>query len=261
MSLPATPAPNVSVEVRDLRKSFHGKEVLKGISLQVPPGGIFVIMGPSGSGKSVLLKHIIGLLEPDSGEILIQGESIRSPDIRDRYRMAMVFQSGALLASLTVGENVGLYLEEHQLKPPGEIVAIVARKLEDVGLKGEEDRMPNELSGGMQKRVAIARALVVEPQLILLDEPTSELDPVMAVRVGQEILKLKSRTQATSIVVTHDRNLAFGIADRLAMMMEGRILFVGGPDEFDRNPDPRIQNFIHAELPRPNHSPRPQTRP
>ena len=261
MSLPATPAPNVSVEVRDLRKSFHGKEVLKGISLKVPPGGIFVIMGPSGSGKSVLLKHIIGLIEPDSGEILIQGESIRSPDIRDRYRMAMVFQSGALLASLTVGENVGLYLEEHQLKPPGEIMAIVARKLEDVGLKGEEDRMPNELSGGMQKRVAIARALVVEPQLILLDEPTSELDPLMAVRVGEEILKLKSRTQATSIVVTHDRALAFGIADRLAMIVEGQILFVGGPDEFDRNPDPRIQSFIHAELPRLNHSPRPPTRP
>ncbi len=148
-------------------------------------------MGPSGSGKSVLLKHIIGLLRPDAGEILIEGESIQNPAVRDNYRMAMVFQSAALLTSLTVGENVGLYLTEHQLKPPAEIEAIVARALEAVGLKGLEDRAPAELSGGMQKRVAIARALVVEPQLVLFDEPTSELDPLMAVTIGEEILQLE----------------------------------------------------------------------
>ncbi|MGD1084389.1 MAG: ATP-binding cassette domain-containing protein [Verrucomicrobiota bacterium] len=256
MSLPAAPAPqNVLVEVRDLHKSFHGQEVLKGITFKIAPGGIFVIMGPSGSGKSVLLKHIIGLMKPDSGQILIQGRSIDSPDLRDKFRMAMVFQSGALLTSLTVAENVGLYLSEHQLAPPDQIARVVASKLAAVGLEGVEDRMPNELSGGMQKRVAIARALVGDPQLILFDEPTGELDPLMAVTIGEEILKLKSRTQATSIVVTHDRSLAFGIADGMAMILEGRILFIGAPGELRRNPDPLIQHFLQAELPPLNPNP------
>jgi phospholipid/cholesterol/gamma-HCH transport system ATP-binding protein len=249
MNPPASSVPNVSVEVRDLHKSFHGQEVLKGVNLKIAPGEIFAIMGPSGSGKTVLLKQIIGLVKPDSGEILIQGESICTPDIRDKFRMAMVFQSAALLTSLNVGENVGIYLSEHRVCPAKEIARIVAEKLEAVGLKGLEERMPNELSGGMQKRVAFARALIVDPQLILFDEPTSELDPLMAVAIGEEILKLKSRTQATSIVVTHDRDLTFGIADRVAMMIDGEILFVGTPDELRRHPDARIQRFIHAELP------------
>ena len=249
MSADPKTCPNVFVEVRDLRKSFNGEEVLKGVSLRVEPGVIFVIMGPSGSGKSVLLKHMAGLIKPDSGQILFQGESMETPDIRNKFRMAMVFQSGALLGSLTVGENVGLYLSEHQLKPPAEIARIVAEKLEAVGLAGEENRMPNDLSGGMQKRVAIARALVVDPQLILFDEPTSELDPLMAFTVGQEILKLKQRSQATAIVVTHDRNLAFGIADGMAMIADGQILFAGAPEEMRRSPDARVQEFIHKELP------------
>ena len=178
MNAPANNHSGVSLQVRGLRKSFDGQEVLKGIDFEVRPGEIFVIMGPSGSGKSVLLKHLIGLEPPDAGEILINGESIESPEIADKYRLAMVFQSGALLNSLTVGENVGLYLTEHRLKPPEEIARIVAEKLEDVGLKGTEDKMPGDLSGGMKKRAAIARALVIEPQLILYDEPTSELDPL-----------------------------------------------------------------------------------
>ena len=135
----------------------------------------------------------------------------------------MVFQSGALLNSLTVGENVGLYLSEHRLKPPEEIARIVAEMLEDVGLKGTEDKMPNELSGGMKKRAAIARALVIEPQLILYDEPTSELDPLSSVVIGEEILHLKQRIHVTSLVVSHDRDLAFGVADRIAVINEGRI--------------------------------------
>jgi phospholipid/cholesterol/gamma-HCH transport system ATP-binding protein len=242
---------NVSVEVRDLHRSFGAIEVLRGISFTVNPGELFVIMGPSGAGKSVLLKHIIGLEIPDSGEILIEGESIQTRGVRDQYSMAMVFQSGALLNSLTVGENVGLYLTEHQLKPRNEIAAIVAQKLEAVGLKGLEERMPGELSGGMQKRVAIARALVVDPQLILFDEPTSELDPLMAVAVGREILKVNKNVHATSIVVSHDRDLAFAIADRIAMLQEGRILFIGTAEEVKGNPDPRIQQFIRAELSSP----------
>src|SRR6188508_1547474 len=153
------PASSVRVQIRNLRKSYDGVPVLKGINLEVEPGEFLVIMGPSGSGKSVLLKHIIGLETPDEGEILIDGQSVQSPETMDKYRMAMVFQSGALLNSLSVGENVGLYLSEHQLKPPAEIRRIVAEKLELVGLKGLEARSPGELSGGMKKRVAIARAL------------------------------------------------------------------------------------------------------
>jgi phospholipid/cholesterol/gamma-HCH transport system ATP-binding protein len=239
---------NAGVEVLDLHKSFGPNEVLKGVSFQVKPGELFVIMGPSGSGKSVLLKHVIGLLKPDSGQILIDGKSIQDPAVRGQYRMAMVFQSSALLTSLTVGENVGLYLTEHQLKPPAEIAAIVSANLQAVGLQGLEDRMPNELSGGMQKRVAIARALVVEPQLILFDEPTSELDPIMAVTIGQEIFQLNKRTHATVLVVSHDRDLAFSIADRIAILSEGRIIFIGSPAEVRRNHDPRIQEFVHAEI-------------
>jgi len=247
---PASPQ-NVSVQVRDLRKSFNGVEVLKGISFDVKPGEIFVIMGPSGSGKSVLLKHIIGLERPDSGEIHIDGESVHADGVLSKYRLAMVFQSSALLKSLTVGENVGLYLSEHRLKPPAEIRRIVAEALTTVGLAGQEARIPTELSGGMQKRVAIARALVIEPHLVLFDEPTSELDPLMSVTIGEEILKLRERTHATEIVVTHDRDLAFGVADRLAMVRDGRILVIGTPAEVKRFPDPELQRFLHAEMTAP----------
>ena len=238
----------VSLQVRGLRKSFDGQEVLKGLDFEVAPGEIFVIMGPSGSGKSVLLKQLIGLDPPDAGEILINGESIQSPEVASKYRLALVFQSGALFNSLTVGENVGLYLSEHRLKPPEEIARIVAEKLEAVGLKGVEDKMPSELSGGMKKRVAIARALVIEPQLILYDEPTSELDPLSSVVIGEEILRLQRRIQVTSLVVSHDRDLAFGVADRIAVINEGRILIIGTPDEVKRFNDPLVQNFLNADF-------------
>src|SRR5882672_9203111 len=184
-------ASGVGLVVRGLRKKFGDQEVLKGVDFEAKPGEIFVIMGPSGSGKTVLLKHLIGLEEPDDGEILIEGQPVQSPEVMAKYRMAMVFQSGALLNSLTVGENVGLYLAEHRLKPPEEIARIVSENLESVGLKGTENRMPSDLSGGMKKRVAIARALVVEPQLILYDEPTSELDPVMSATLTEIIATLR----------------------------------------------------------------------
>jgi len=238
----------VSVQVRGLRKSFNGQEVLKGLDFEVKSGEVFVIMGPSGSGKSVLLKHIIGLEMPDAGEILIEGEPIQGAEVMNKYRLAMVFQSGALLNSLTVGENVGLYLTEHRLKPPEEIGRIVAEKLEVVDLKGAQDKMPNELSGGMKKRVAIARALVIEPQLILYDEPTSELDPLSAVVIAEEILRLKERIHVTSLVVSHDRDLAFGVADRIAVINDGRILAIGTPEDVKRKPDPLIQKFLNAEM-------------
>ena len=254
MNSSATNHSGVGVQVRGLRKSFDGQEVLKGIDLEIRPGEIFVIMGPSGSGKSVLLKHIIGLDPPDSGEILINGESIQTPEIAAKYHMAMVFQSGALLGSLTVGENVGLYLTEHRLKSPEEIQKIVAEKLEAVGLKDVTDKMPNELSGGMKKRVAIARALASEPQLILYDEPTSELDPLSAVVIGEEILDLQKQIHVTSIVVSHDRELAFGVADRIAVINEGRIIVIGTPGEVKNSGEPLVQKFLNADFKRESKS-------
>lgn len=238
----------VRVRVRGLRKSFNGQPVLKGIDLDVHPGEIFVIMGPSGSGKSVLLKHIIGLEKADEGEILLNGESVHADGFMDRVRMAMVFQSGALLNSLTVGENVGLYLAEHRAKPEPEIRRIVAEKLEVVGLKGLESRSISELSGGMKKRVAIARALVIEPQLLLYDEPTSELDPLMAVTIAEEIVALNKRVHVTSLVVTHDRDLAFGVADRIALIHEGAIAAVGTPTEVRACPEPSVQKFLTTDF-------------
>jgi phospholipid/cholesterol/gamma-HCH transport system ATP-binding protein len=243
-------APGLGLVVRGLRKSFGDQPVLNGIDFAVKPGEIFVIMGPSGSGKSVLLKHLIGLEAPDAGEILVNNESITAPEVAVKYRMALVFQSGALLNSLTVGENVGLYLTEHRLKPAAEIEKIVLEKLTDVGLKDAIHKMPSELSGGMKKRVAIARALVIEPQLILYDEPTSELDPVSAVIIGNEILELKQRIGVTSLVVSHDRDLAFGVADRIAFIAEGRIVTIGTPDEVKNFKDPLVQNFLHVEFQR-----------
>ena len=250
MSAPTHRKHGISVEVRGLRKSYAGQQVLKGIDLGVEPGEIFVVMGPSGSGKSVLLKHIIGLESPDEGDILIDGHSLleEDNDIMSKYRLAMVFQSGALLNSLSVGENVGLYLSEHRTHSPEEISRIVAEKLELVGLKGVEEKFPSELSGGMKKRVAIARALVIEPQLILYDEPTSELDPLSSVTIIEEILSLNQRIEVTSIVVSHDRDLAFGIADRIAIIHDGTILFVGTPAEVKANSNPLIQQFITADF-------------
>ena len=248
MSAPPSLQHGVRVAVRGLRRVFDGQPVLKGLNFDVDRGEIFVVMGPSGSGKSVLLKHIIGLETPDEGEILIEGESIQAPGVMDKYRMAMVFQSGALLNSLSVAENVGLYLSEHRLQPPDEIARIVEEKLDIVGLRGQGNRFPAELSGGMKKRVAIARALVVEPQLILYDEPTSELDPLMAVTIGDEILKLNRRIHVTSFVVTHERDLAFGIADRIALMADGQILVVGKPGEIRNCPHPQVQKFLTADF-------------
>lgn len=247
MNAPATQK-GIGIQVRGLRKKFGGLEVLKGLDFEVKTGEIFVIMGPSGSGKSVLLKHIIGLEEPDAGEILINGQSIHDDGVADHYRMAMVFQSGALLNSLTVGENVGLYLAEHRLKAPAEIARVVSETLDLVGLTGAENKMPNELSGGMKKRVAIARALVIEPQLILYDEPTSELDPLSSVVIAEEIVALRNRIQVTSLVVSHDRDLAFGVADRIAVIDDGQIVAIGTPHEVRGMKHPLVQRFLNADF-------------
>lgn len=243
----------VRVEVRGVRKSFKGTEVLRGIDFVVEAGEIFALMGPSGSGKTVLLRQIIGLDVPDSGEVIVDGMSVHDGEAREKVRMAMVFQSSALLNSLTVEENVGLYLTEHRSLPPEKIAQIVADKLKLVGLQGTGGKMPSELSGGMKKRVAIARALVMEPQLILYDEPTSELDPLRSVTIGREILSLNRRLGVTSILVTHDRDLALGVAHRVGFIADGAIRFLGTPGALRAAEDALVRDFLNIDFDR-NHS-------
>jgi phospholipid/cholesterol/gamma-HCH transport system ATP-binding protein len=239
--------PGVRVEVQDLNKFFGAKHVLRDLTLTVEPGETFVIFGPSGCGKSVLLKHITGLLVPDSGRILIDGEEFAAGAGGRRFRMAMVFQSSALFNSLSVGENVGLWLKEHRVCTPDEITRIVDEKLALVGLAETEDARPAELSGGMKKRVAIARALAIDPHLILYDEPTAGLDPVLTEQIGSVIADLK-RLRITAIVVTHDLNLAAAVADRLGMIHEGRLLETGTPAQIWATTNPIVRAFLNTQM-------------
>jgi phospholipid/cholesterol/gamma-HCH transport system ATP-binding protein len=247
-TLTATRAvPGVRVEVQGLNKFFGPKHVLRDLTLTVAPGETFVIFGPSGCGKSVLLKHITGLLVPDSGRILVDGEEFRVGAGNRRFRMAMVFQSSALFNSLSVGENVGLWLKEHRICGADEIARIVAEKLGLVGLAGSERSRPAELSGGMRKRVAIARALAIDPHLILYDEPTAGLDPVLTEQIGTVIADLKT-LRITAIVVTHDLNLAAAVADRLGMIHEGRLIEAGTPAQIWATTNPVVRAFLNTQM-------------
>jgi phospholipid/cholesterol/gamma-HCH transport system ATP-binding protein len=207
-----------------------------------------VIIGGSGSGKTVLLKLIIGLLKPDRGEIQVFGKDITRAKERDlnqiRKKFGMVFQEAALFDSLTIKENVGFFLREHSLLPESAISKKVEEKLEIVGLKGVEDLKPAMLSGGMKKRVALARAIVTDPEVILYDEPTTGIDPIMAGVINGLIKDLQSRLSPISVVVTHDIRSAFKVADRVAMLYDGKIIMVGTPEELKESKDPRIQKFI-----------------
>jgi phospholipid/cholesterol/gamma-HCH transport system ATP-binding protein len=243
----ARPTPGVRVDVQRLNKFFGAQHVLRDLDLTVEPGETFVIFGPSGCGKSVLLKHITGLLRPDSGRILIDGKDLTAEDGHRRFRLAMVFQSSALFNSLSVGENVGLWLKEHRICRQEEIARIVAEKLTLVGLAGKEATMPSELSGGMKKRVSIARALAVSPNLILYDEPTAGLDPVLTEQIGRVIADLK-RLKITSLVVTHDLNLGFAVADRLGMIHEGRLIETGTPAGIRATKNPVLKAFISTQM-------------
>lgn len=228
MSISNRKYPAISINVNRLSKSLDGTPILRNISFNVRPGEIFVLMGPSGSGKTVLLRHLIGLLTPDQGEISIDGQRPGTPDFFDHVPMAMVFQNGGLLNSLSVEENVGLYLKEHRLKSPTQIKSIVEKELTKLNLTEEDaHKYPYELSGGMKKRVAIARAIVMEPKVVLYDEPTSELDPVVAKTVVDEIRRIHQEEGQTTVIVTHDRELAFEIADHIAILIDGTLLKTG----------------------------------
>lgn len=236
------------VTISNLTKKFGSATVLRDVSLEVKPGEIFCIMGPSGSGKSVLVKHIAGLEKPTEGEVHIGDYDASDPATREKVHLALVFQAGALFNSLTVYDNLALYLREHHLCNEKGILDRVMRTLSILSLEKAVKKFPSELSGGMKKRVAIARALVMVPQLLIYDEPTSELDPVMSATISEIIGTLREQMAVTSIVVTHDRDLALNIADRLAVLIDGRIRAIGTPAEFKHPSDPVIANFMRPVI-------------
>lgn len=234
----------VSVRIEKLNKYFGSNHVLRDIDLNVEAGETFSIIGPSGTGKSILLRHVIGLETPDSGSILINGEPLETTP--RSYRSSMVFQSSALFNSLSVGENIGLWLREHRICPESKILEIISEKLAIVGLEGKENLKTAELSGGMKKRVAIARSLAMEPGLVLYDEPTAELDPVTTDELAETIVSLRGRTGNTTIIVTHDLNFALYLSDRIAMMHQGHIVAIGTPSEIKASDNQFVKSFIRT---------------
>ena len=238
------------IEIKNLKKSFGPKEVLRGVNLNIEQGKTTVIIGASGCGKSVLLKHIVGLLKPDEGTILIDGDDITKMSEKEIYairkKFGFLFQSAALFDSMTVGENVGIALRENTLTPKNEINKIVTEKLGLVNLPGTENLMPSELSGGMKKRVGLARALATNPQYILYDEPTTGLDPITSETIDQlmDAVARNKELAVTSIIVTHDIFTVYEIGDCVAMMFEGVVHFQGTPDELRATNDPIVREFL-----------------
>jgi phospholipid/cholesterol/gamma-HCH transport system ATP-binding protein len=246
-----TPETKPVVEVTDLIRKFGERRVIDDLTFQIDRGETLVIMGGSGCGKSTLLRHIVGVMKPNSGSVKIFGEEITMMNERQiaevRRRFGMLFQSGALLASLTVGENVALPLLQHTDLKPEEIEEVVTRKLQMVGLTGFENLKPAEISGGMKKRVGLARALALDPELLFSDEPTSGLDPIMTAVVDKLTLELTKGSGMTAVVVTHDMTSAFRIATRMIMLNRGKIIAQGTPNEIRSSPIPEVQQFINGE--------------
>jgi phospholipid/cholesterol/gamma-HCH transport system ATP-binding protein len=236
------------IEVRDLSKSFGSHSVLEGVSLRIEEGESVVIIGRSGGGKSVLLKHLVGLLTPDSGEVLIDGESIASMDerqlLRIRSKFGMLFQGAALFDSMTVAENVAFALRRHQDLTDLEVAEKVTEALEMVDLPGTEDKKPSELSGGMKKRVGLARAIIYQPRIVLYDEPTTGLDPIMSDSIDKLLIRVRDRLKVTSVVVTHDMRSARRVGHRILMLHGRKIYATGTPEEIFASSDPVVRRFI-----------------
>ena len=237
------------IEIINLPKSFEGHQVLSGVNLTIRDGETMVIIGRSGGGKSVLLKHIIGLVQPDEGQVIVEGKEVSGASRQDNgaelgLEFAMLFQGAALFDSLTVGENVAFPLREHSNKAEEDIQKRVRECLSVVGLAGIEHLKPAELSGGMKKRVGLARALALEPKGILYDEPTTGIDPIMSDAINKLIKRLHDRLKVTSIVVTHDMVSAYFVADRIAMLHEGRIEEVGTVEQIRSTKNPIVRQFI-----------------
>jgi phospholipid/cholesterol/gamma-HCH transport system ATP-binding protein len=236
------------IEVRDLKKRFGSNSILDGVNLFIEKGESVVIIGRSGGGKSVLLKHLVALLKPDSGQVLIDGEDIVPMDerqlLRVRYKFGMLFQGAALFDSLTVAENVGFALKRQEKLSDSEIRKKVSEVLEVVDLPGIEEKKPSELSGGMRKRVGLARAIIYQPQIVLYDEPTTGLDPIASDSIDHLILRVRDRLDVTSVVVTHDMRSARRVGQRIMMLHGRRIYATGTPDEIFQSQDPIIRQFI-----------------
>ena len=239
------------IELRNVSKRFGRLIVLRDLTLKIDEGQSIVIIGASGSGKSVMLKHIVGLLRPDSGEVFFDGERIdnlpekRLSELRTNF--GFLFQMGALFDSLTVADNVAFPLVEHTHKDPEEIGRIVQEKLKMIGLPESGPKMPGELSGGQKKRVALARAIALGPRVILYDEPTTGLDPIRSDVINELIIKLQRELKVTSITVTHDMQSAFKIADRIVMLHEGQLIFDGTPDDIRTTDEPIVKRFVLGE--------------
>ena len=242
------PVTEPMIELKSVSMSFQDRRILDDVSLQVQRGEILVVIGPSGSGKSTLLRLMIGLLKPDFGQIWVDGREISHLDEdelnRIRRNMGMVFQYSALFDSMTVGENVAFGIRQHTKMPEEEILRVIRRTLRMVGLMGRESAMPSELSGGMKKRVSLARAIALNPKIVLYDEPTSGLDPVMSATINRLIMSTRRILGVTAVVVTHDMESAFTIADRIAMLYDEKIIAIGTPDELRQSANPVVQQFI-----------------
>ncbi len=236
------------IEIINLTKSFNRKPVLRKLNLTIEKGETLVVIGRSGCGKSVLLKHIIGLMRPENGQILVDGEDVTRAKGREmeriRFKFGMLFQGAALFDSLSIGENVGFSLTEHTTLDEESIAARVREALQTVGLKGIEEMKPSELSGGMRKRVGLARAIIRNPQIMLYDEPTTGVDPIMGDAINDLILELHDKLKVTSVVVTHDMTSAYKIATRIAMLYEGKIIEIGAPDQIRNSRNPIVRQFI-----------------
>ena len=236
------------VSVRDLHKQFGERKILQGISIDVYEGETLVLLGGSGSGKSVLTKHMVGLYSADSGKILVDGQDITDYNERQlgivRECMGIMFQNGALFDSMTVGQNVAFPLYERGVKDTKEIARRVAEALEIVRLGGEEEKMPSDLSGGMRKRVALARAIVDHPKLVVYDEPHAGLDPITADVIDHLIKRLEKDYNMTNVVITHELRSVFRIATRIAFLREGKIYWEGKPEDFKKSTDPILMNFL-----------------
>ena len=238
------------IETRDLKKRFGPQTVLDGVNLQIAKGEAVVIIGRSGCGKSVLLKHIVGLLQPDDGQVLIAGEDITHLNerelIRVRQRFGMLFQGAALFDSMTVAENVAFAFRRHRELTDGEIAKRVAHALEMVELPGIEEKKPAELSGGMRKRVGLARAIVYQPEIVLYDEPTTGLDPIASDSIDQLIIRVRKELNVTSVVVTHDMRSARRVGSRILMLHDKKVYVTGTPDEIFNSQDPLVAQFING---------------
>ena len=238
------------IEISGVVKNLNGNMVLRGVDLKIDKGSTCVIIGRSGCGKSVLLKHIVGILKPDKGKIIIDGKNMAHLKEKDlsalRMKIGLVFQGGALFDSMTVGENVGFGLIEHNHIPEKELTERIEESLGLVGLTGIANLMPLDLSGGMKKRVALARALCIKPEIILYDEPTTGVDPITADSINELIKNLHDKLNVTSIVVTHDMRSAYRVGDKLAMLYQGKIIAEGPPEEIQNTKDPIVHQFVNG---------------